>query len=171
MKRLLALAAVWMLAAPALAYLLRPWLLSADPPLRLGHNPSWEDLATPARLLGDLFLTGYYPVLQWIAYLLVGLAIGRMALSKAAVPFLLLAAGTVVAVIAKWLGIVMMEDWGGRAGAAGADRAIPPTRWRACCRSTWPASTSQARCGGWPPVHRTPAPRWICCTPRGWLPP
>ncbi len=121
-KRLLALAAIWILAAPVLAYLLRPWLLSADPPLRLGHNPGWEDLGTPARLLGDLFLTGYYPVLQWIAYLLVGLAIGRMALSKAAAPFLLLAAGTVVAVFAKWLGVVLMEDWGGRRGAGGADR-------------------------------------------------
>ncbi|MGO4805769.1 heparan-alpha-glucosaminide N-acetyltransferase domain-containing protein [Arthrobacter sp. 2MCAF15] len=114
LKRLLAFAAGWILAAPALAYLLRPWLLSADPPLRLGHNPGWEDLATPARLLGDLFLTGYYPVLQWIAYLLVGLAIGRLALSKAAVPFLLVAAGTAVAVSSKWLGTVMMEDWGGR---------------------------------------------------------
>jgi uncharacterized membrane protein len=113
-KRLLMLAAAWILAAPVLAFLLRPWLLSADPPLRLGHNPGWEDLATPDRLLGDLFLTGFYPVLQWIAYLLVGLAIGRMALSKAAVPFLLLAGGTVVAIISKWLGIVMMEDWGGR---------------------------------------------------------
>ena len=113
-NRLLVLATAWILAAPVLAYLLRPWLLSADPPLRLGHNPGWEDLATPARLLGDLFLTGYYPVLQWIAYLLVGLAIGRMALSKAATPFLLLAAGTAVAVFAKWLGTVLMEDWGGR---------------------------------------------------------
>ena len=140
-KRLIALAALWILAAPVLAYLLRPWLLSADPPLRLGHNPSWEDLATPARLLGDLFLTGYYPVLQWIAYLLVGLVIGRMALSKAAVPFLLLAAGTVVAVISKWLGTVMMEDWGGRQALRGADRrsrlpAGEPAAGQPCRRRT-----------------------------------
>jgi hypothetical protein len=103
-----------MVAAPVLAYLLRPWLLAAAPPLKLGHNPGWDDLATPARLLGDLFLTGYYPVLQWIAYLLVGLAVGRLALSKTAVPFLLLTVGAVVAVLAKWLGLVLMEDWGGR---------------------------------------------------------
>jgi len=114
-KRLWGLAAAWLLAAPVLAYLLRPWLLAAEPPLRLGHNPGWEDLATPARLLGDLFLTGYYPVLQWLAYLLVGLAIGRLALARAAVAWLLLAAGTVAAVLAKWLSVVMMEDWGGRA--------------------------------------------------------
>ena len=85
-KHLLVLAAGWVLVSPALAFLLRPWLLTAEPPLQLGHNPKWEDLSTPAVLLGDLFLTGYYPVLQWIAYLLIGLAIGRLALTTAAVP-------------------------------------------------------------------------------------
>jgi uncharacterized membrane protein len=114
-KHLLVLALGWVLVTPALAFLLRPWLLAAAPPLQLGHNPKWEDLSTPAVLLGDLFLTGYYPVLQWIAYLLIGLAIGRLALTSAVVPVLLVAAGTVVAVLAKWLSVVMMEDWGGRA--------------------------------------------------------
>ena len=114
-KHLLVLAAGWVLVSPALAFLLRPWLLAAEPPLQLGHNPMWEDLSTPAVLLGDLFLTGYYPVLQWIAYLLVGLAIGRLALTSAAVPVLLLAVGSAAAVLAKWLSVVMMEDWGGRA--------------------------------------------------------
>ncbi|HSO92570.1 MAG TPA: heparan-alpha-glucosaminide N-acetyltransferase domain-containing protein [Arthrobacter sp.] len=114
-KHLLVLAAGWVLVSPALAFLLRPWLLAAEPRLQLGHNPKWEDLSTPAVLLGDLFLTGYYPVLQWIAYLLVGLAIGRLALTTAAVPVLLLAVGTAVAVLAKWFSVVLMEDFGGRA--------------------------------------------------------
>jgi hypothetical protein len=126
-RRLWVLAAGWLLATPVLAYLLRPWLLAADPPLQLGHNPGWEDLATPGRLLGDLFLTGYYPVLQWLAYLLIGLAIGRLALSTMAVPALLLAAGTITAVLAKWLGVVLMEDLGGRAALQEAlgDPAYP----------------------------------------------
>jgi uncharacterized membrane protein len=124
-KQLLGLAAAWVLLAPLLAFLLRPWLLAATPPLQLGHNPKWEDLATPARLLGDLFLTGYYPVLQWIAYLLIGLAIGRLPLAKAAVQVLLLAGGTVVAVLSKWLSVVMMEDWGGRAALQA--RLVDPT--------------------------------------------
>ncbi|MCU1540294.1 MAG: hypothetical protein JWM01_1241 [Arthrobacter sp.] len=114
-RRLLVLAAGWVLVSPVIAFLLRPWLLVAQPPLQLGHNPQWEDLSTPGVLLGDLFLTGYYPVFQWIAYLLIGLAIGRTALTTAAVPALLLAGGTVVAVLAKWFSVVMMEDWGGRA--------------------------------------------------------
>ncbi len=113
-KKLLPLAAAWIVVAPVIAFLLRPWLLAATPPLHLGHNPGWEDLGTPAALLGDLFLTGYYPVFQWIAYLLIGLAIGRLALATAAVPALLLAGGAMVAILAKWASVVMMEDWGGR---------------------------------------------------------
>jgi hypothetical protein len=115
LKQLCAWAVGWILLSPVLAYLLRPWLLAAEPPLKLGHNPSWEDLGTPARLLADLFFTGYYPVFQWLSYLLVGLVIGRLMLHKALVPVVLLVVGTVVAVAAKALGVTAMESWGGRA--------------------------------------------------------
>jgi uncharacterized membrane protein len=113
-RPLCAFAAAWALGSPVLAYLLRPWLLAASPPLQLGHSPNWDDLATPGRLLGDIFLTGYYPVLQWMTYLLIGLVIGRLTLTRAAVQVMLLAGGAVVAVFAKWLGVLMMDDWGGR---------------------------------------------------------
>jgi uncharacterized membrane protein len=115
LKALCVWAATWIMVSPVLAYLVRPWLLASNPPLKLGHNPSWEDLSTPSQLLGDLFFTGYYPVFQWLSYLLVGLVIGRLALTKAAVPVLLLTAGTAVAVISKALGTAAMESWGGRA--------------------------------------------------------
>jgi len=115
LKPLFGWAVGWILASPVLAYLLRPWLLAANPPLRLGHNPSWEDLSTPTRLLADLFFTGYYPVFQWLSYLLVGLVIGRLMLNKALVPWVLLIGGTLVAVLAKALGTAAMESWGGRA--------------------------------------------------------
>jgi hypothetical protein len=115
LKALCAWAVGWILLSPALAYLLRPWLMAADPPLHLGRNPSWEDLSTPLPLMGELFLTGYYPVFQWLAYLLVGLVIGRLALAKAIVPVLLLTGGTAVAALAKGLGTAAMENWGGRA--------------------------------------------------------
>ncbi|HET8880102.1 MAG TPA: heparan-alpha-glucosaminide N-acetyltransferase domain-containing protein [Arthrobacter sp.] len=126
-RRLFALAAAWLLASPVLAYLLRPWLLAADPPLQLGHNPGWEDLAEPARVAGDVFLTGYYPVLQWLTYLLIGLAIGRLALTRALVPVLLVVAGSAAAVLARLLSGVLMEDWGGRAAlqAAIGDPSYP----------------------------------------------
>jgi uncharacterized membrane protein len=115
LKPLLSWAAGWILASPVLAYLLRPWLLAAAPPLRLGHNPSWEDLSTPTRLLADLFFTGYYPVFQWLSYLLVGLVVGRLMLNKRLVPWVLLIVGTIVAILAKALGTTAMENWGGRA--------------------------------------------------------
>jgi uncharacterized membrane protein len=114
-KALCAWAAGWILVSPVLAYLLRPWLLASNPPLKLGHNPSWEDLSTQGQLLGDLFLTGYYPVAQWLSYLLVGLLIGRLPLTKALVPWLLLVGGAVLALVAKSLGVAAMESWGGRA--------------------------------------------------------
>jgi hypothetical protein len=41
--------------------------------------------------------------------------IGRLMLSKALVPVVLLVAGSVVAVAAKTLGVTAMENWGGRA--------------------------------------------------------
>src|SRR6476661_8535500 len=37
-KPLCAWAAGWILASPVLAYLMRPWLLAPEPPLKLGHN-------------------------------------------------------------------------------------------------------------------------------------
>ncbi|XAS68852.1 heparan-alpha-glucosaminide N-acetyltransferase domain-containing protein [Micrococcaceae bacterium Sec5.7] len=114
LRPLCAWAAGWILGSPVVAYLLRPWLLAAEPPLQLGHNPSWEDLGTPARLLGDLFLTGYYPVFQWLSYLLIGLVIGRLALTTAVIPVVLLAGGATVAVLAKFLGTLMMDDLGGK---------------------------------------------------------
>lgn len=113
LKRLCAWAGGWIVASPVLAYLLRPWLLAPEPPLKLGHNPSWEDVSTPARLLGDLFLTGYYPVFQWLSYFLVGLLVGRLVLDRAMVPVVLLAGGLIVALPAKWLGTAAMQDWGG----------------------------------------------------------
>jgi hypothetical protein len=115
LKSLCAWAVGWIVLSPVLAYLLRPWLLAASPPLQLGRNPSWDDLSTPLPLLGDLFLTGYYPAFQWLAYLLVGLVIGRLALTKAIVPILLMTVGTAVAALAKALGTAAMETWGGRA--------------------------------------------------------
>ena len=115
LKRLCGWAGGWILGSPVLAYMLRPWLLAAEPPLKLGHNPSWEDLATPSRLLADVFFTGYYPAFQWLSYLLVGLIVGRLVLGRAMVPVVLLVAGSVAAVLAKTLGVTAMESWGGRA--------------------------------------------------------
>ncbi|BCW62569.1 heparan-alpha-glucosaminide N-acetyltransferase domain-containing protein [Arthrobacter sp. StoSoilB22] len=114
----------WVFFSPLLAFLVRPLLLDAAPPLTLGHNPNWEDFGTPARLLADLFFTGYYPVFQWISYLLIGLVIGRLALTTARIQLLLVTCGIAVAGVAKVVGILAMEAWGGRTALS----ALPVTR-------------------------------------------
>lgn len=113
LKRLCAWAGGWIVGSPVLAYLLRPWFLAPEPPLKLGHNPSWEDVSSPARLLGDIFFTGYYPVFQWLSYFLVGLVVGRLVLDRAMVPVVLLVGGLLAAMPAKWLGNAAIQDWGG----------------------------------------------------------
>ncbi|MFJ4263880.1 heparan-alpha-glucosaminide N-acetyltransferase domain-containing protein [Paenarthrobacter nicotinovorans] len=124
LKALCFWAAGWIVGSPVLAYLIRPMLLDAEPPLQLGHNPGWEDLESPGRLLADLFFTGYYPVCQWISYLLVGLVVGRLALTTAKVQLMLLTCGIVAASVAKVLGTLAMEAWGGRAALS----VLPGTR-------------------------------------------
>jgi uncharacterized membrane protein len=109
-------AAGWILVAPLLAYLVRPWLVDTlRPSPSLRHNPVLEDLFTPGVLLADLTVTGIYPVLLWLGYLLVGLVIGRLALQKLHVQLMLLAAGAAVAAISKLLGAFFMGPLGGEA--------------------------------------------------------
>ena len=69
---LFAWACGWAVAAPVASQLLRPHL-----PERGAASPAFDQLDHPLRLLSELLLTGYYPCLTWLAYLLLGLAIGR----------------------------------------------------------------------------------------------
>lgn len=107
------LAVAWILLSPVAAYLARPALLDAPVRLQLGHNPVWADLAQPARLASDIMVTGYYPVLQWFGYLLVGLWIGRADLTRAATQVGLLVGGTALAVVAKASAWAFLVSLGG----------------------------------------------------------
>lgn len=93
-------AGVSAVAAPVAAQLLRPAL----PPRPVG-SPDLARLADPVRLLGELLLTGYYPALTWLPFLLLGLAIGRLDLQRTRVVLRLLLGGVaaaVAAVTASW---------------------------------------------------------------------
>ncbi|WP_300014087.1 heparan-alpha-glucosaminide N-acetyltransferase domain-containing protein [Pseudonocardia sp.] len=96
---------------PVLGHLVRDGL--APPRLT---NPSFGYLVTdPLGLLVELTLTGYYPALAWLAYLCVGIAVGRLTLSSARVAAGLLGAGAAVAV-AAWAGsALLLGPLGGRA--------------------------------------------------------
>ncbi|MGH1565743.1 heparan-alpha-glucosaminide N-acetyltransferase domain-containing protein [Mumia sp. DW29H23] len=65
-------------------------------------------LLDPGGTVVNLLLTGYYPVLTWTAYLLVGLGVGRLPLARLGVAAALTVAGALVAVAAwvassRWL--------------------------------------------------------------------
>jgi uncharacterized membrane protein len=91
-RPLLALAVGWAVLAPVASRLLVPHL-----PDRQFASPRLEQLETPGRLVSELLLTGYYPAVPWLTYLLLGLAIGRLDLRSRTVAAVLAAGGLVVA--------------------------------------------------------------------------
>ncbi len=89
------LAGVWLVAAPVVSHVVRPSL-----PDRILESPDFARLGDPGPLLADLLLTGFYPALPWLAYLLAGMAIGRTDLSGWRTPLRLAAVGLGLAVLA-----------------------------------------------------------------------
>jgi hypothetical protein len=75
-------------------------LLRPHVPERGFASPAFDQLDDPVRLLSELLLTGYYPCLPWLAYLLLGLAIGRCDLRSRSVHRRLVLGGVSVAVLA-----------------------------------------------------------------------
>ena len=92
---LFASAAGWLLVAPVVSQLVRPHL-----PVRGAASPAFDQLGHPLRLLTELLVTGYYPCLTWLAYLLLGLAIGRCDLRSRSVQAGLVLGGLAGAVLA-----------------------------------------------------------------------
>jgi uncharacterized membrane protein len=95
---LLPLAAVWAVVVPVLSHQLRPSL-----PDRQYESPAFDQLAEPGRLLSELLLTGYYPALPWLAYLLLGLGLGRLDLRSPRVQAVVTGAGLAVTLAATWI--------------------------------------------------------------------
>ncbi|MEG9247627.1 heparan-alpha-glucosaminide N-acetyltransferase domain-containing protein [Arthrobacter sp. Soc17.1.1.1] len=114
-RPLAAWAAGWVLLAPVAAYLLRPVVTEGVAPSSVGGNPLFEHFLEPRTLAADAFLTGYYPVLQWLGFLLVGMLIGRLDLSRLGVQLALLGAGIVAAVGARFVSAQLLGPGGGLA--------------------------------------------------------
>ncbi|WP_026530547.1 heparan-alpha-glucosaminide N-acetyltransferase domain-containing protein [Haematomicrobium sanguinis] len=106
------IAATWLVVSPIVAYPLRQ-LVWADPATaRLEGNPDWEKLLDPA-FLPDVFLTGYYPVIQWLGYVLLGIAVARIDLTKIRVAATLALTGAITAAVSLIAGQVLMFNAGG----------------------------------------------------------
>ncbi|WP_370614323.1 heparan-alpha-glucosaminide N-acetyltransferase domain-containing protein [Mumia qirimensis] len=102
---LLGIGAAWTVLGPVLSQ----WLRHDDPMSLDVAVPNLVTLLTdPVGTASSVVLTGYYPVLTWTAYLLVGMGIGRLPLGRTAVAAAIAAGGTVLAVAAyagssRWL--------------------------------------------------------------------
>jgi uncharacterized membrane protein YeiB len=107
-RSLALLGGAWMLVTPVLGHLLRPHVAGGP-----GPSPSWFDLADPAALASHLLLTGYYPVLQWTGYVLVGLAVGRCRLRRSDVAVRLVVGGAVLAAAAALASAALLGPAGG----------------------------------------------------------
>ena len=102
-RALSVLAAVWVLAAPVVFQQMIVALMG-DPSypseMRLWHSPGFTDVIdTPGLTAWDLTVTGYYPLLIWPAYLLVGMAVGRSRLHRRATAWRLLGLGAGLAML------------------------------------------------------------------------
>ena len=103
-RRLWVMALLWALIVPAIAFWLRLWI-----PDSTGSVPGFVELFDPAVFLSEVFLTGYYPVLPWIAYLLAGMAAGRSDLRSRPAAVWLLGGGVAVAVAAKLISGALLD--------------------------------------------------------------
>lgn len=107
-RTLLAGAAVVAAGMPVVSFVVRESL-----PERDSASPTFDDLAEPAQLLSELLLTGYYPAAAWLAYLLVGLAVGRLALQRTRTAAVVAAAGAGLALLAAASSQLLLGPLGG----------------------------------------------------------
>ena len=103
-RSLWVMAVLWALIVPAAAFWLRIWI-----PDSTVSVPGFEELFDPVVFLSEVLLTGYYPVLPWIAYLLAGMAVGRSNLRSRPAAVWLLGGGVVLAIAAKLISGALLD--------------------------------------------------------------
>ncbi len=153
--------AVWVVAVPLLSFKVRTG------PSGLAGSP---DLPGPAGLLQPLVdhaLASSYPVLPWLGYVLVGMALGRSGLQPRSRQLQLLLVGAAISVAAK------VASWVALAAAGGVDELdtnLQGLRLVTLDMGTLlevglAAPRRRPTGGGCSSRPRTAAPRWTCCTP------
>ena len=76
-RTLFVISLAWMVLSPVVSMLIRSELGLESEYLSM----SFFDLATPAAMLRELLLTGYYPILQWLSFILLGMAVAKVDIS------------------------------------------------------------------------------------------
>jgi hypothetical protein len=121
---LFGLTGAWVVVAPVVSQVVRPEL-----PPRGFASPDFDQLADPGQLLSELLFTGYYPVVPWLAYLLAGMALGRLDLARRAVQWWITGAGAVLALVSFVVSRILTGPAGiadDLAGSPGAPAATGP---------------------------------------------
>jgi uncharacterized membrane protein len=109
-RTLLAVAAAIVVGMPVLSHLLRAGTETAT-----AGNATFGDLVgDPGRLVTELALTGTYPALSWLAYLCVGMAVGRALLSARRVVTTMTLVGVGLALGARLLSWFLLDVLDGR---------------------------------------------------------
>ena len=104
-RRLVWVAAIWVVAVPVASHFLRMQL----PPTSF-VQPSFTALADSGALVHELLVTGYYPVIPWLGYLWAGMAVGRLDLSSKRVAMNLAGLGALIGVAGAWLSPIVVGD-------------------------------------------------------------
>ena len=102
-RQLAALAGLWCVAAPIVSHLLRQLVADTGPIV-----PTSADLEQVWPLVTNLTLTGYYPAFPWLAYLLAGMALGRLDLRREATGLWIAVTGAVLTVAAKLVSAALL---------------------------------------------------------------
>jgi uncharacterized membrane protein YeiB len=103
-------------------------------------DPTFNALVTnPLGLLQDLLVTGFYPAVIYMAYICVGMAIGRLDLSSTKVAVRLLASGLALAVVTWFASWLLVERLGGLQAllAAGAGETPGEVLWDTSTTESW----------------------------------
>lgn len=101
------LAGIGILTAPVVSHLVRPLL-----PAPSYDSPSFHSLVSPLHLLSEVAFTGYYPAATWLPYLVAGIAVGRLDLTRRSVALVLAVGGQVVALLGKGVSALLLEQEG-----------------------------------------------------------
>ena len=123
-RPLAALAAVIAVTVPLLSYLVRPHLPATD-----AGQPTADDLTRLPALLTDLLLTGTYPAVPWLAYLLLGMALGRLPLARPAVAARVAGVGAVVAFVGWYVGHLTTSATSVQAALVATQGRSPALPW------------------------------------------
>ncbi len=96
--------------------------------LTLNYDAGWdwttleyEGLWTPVGMIRHLFYNGFHPVVPWLSFMLVGMAIGRLDMSESAVRRRVFWWGIGVAAVAEAIGWGIVRVLSDGAGPAGAE--------------------------------------------------